>query len=324
MPCASLFAAVRHRRGDPSRGRKPRGPLDQGSVHFRAYERHGHAVAARSCAGALERRIGTGKLFYHISTDEVYGALELTRPAGDPAGGESGGGPFGEEFFTEETKYDPHSALLGVESLVGPLRTGLPRHVRHARRVVTNCSNNYGPYQFPEKLIPLFINNIRHRKAAAGVRPRAKTSATGSTSRTTPGPSTRSSTGARVGETYNIGGFNEWRNIDLIRVIVRTVDRLLGRSRRGFGEADHVRHRPGRATTCATPSTRANSRRSWAGNLRCNSRRASRRPCGGTSPTRSGWTTSPRGNTSGTIRKCIPGGRRIFSDRFTIRCLCTF
>lgn len=168
-----------------------------------------------------------GKLFYHISTDEVYGALELTRPAGDPAGCESGGGPFGEEFFTEETKYDPHSPYSASKASSDHFvrayhdTYGMPT-------LVTNCSNNYGPYQFPEKLIPLFINNIRrgrplpvygrgenvrdwlyvedHARAIDLIFHRG-----------------------RDGQTYNIGGFNEWRNIDLIRVIIRTVDRLLGR-----------------------------------------------------------------------------------------------
>ena len=167
-----------------------------------------------------------GKLFYHISTDEVYGALELTRPAGDPSGGESGGGPFGEKFFTEETKYDPHSPYSASKASSDHFvrayhdTYGMPT-------LVTNCSNNYGPYQFPEKLIPLFINNIRrgrplpvygrgqnvrdwlyvedHARAIDVIFHKGK-----------------------VADTYNIGGFNEWKNIDLIRVIVRTVDRLLG------------------------------------------------------------------------------------------------
>ena len=167
-----------------------------------------------------------GKLFYHISTDEVYGALELTRPAGDPSGGESGGGPFGEEFFTEGTKYDPHSPYSASKASSDHFvrayhdTYGMPT-------LVTNCSNNYGPYQFPEKLIPLFINNIRrgrplpvygrgenvrdwlyvedHARAIDVIFHKGK-----------------------VADTYNIGGFNEWKNIDLIRVIVRTVDRLLG------------------------------------------------------------------------------------------------
>ena len=147
-----------------------------------------------------------GKRFYHISTDEVYGALELT----DPEGIES---PFttkassehhhayGKEFFTEETKYNPHSpysaSKASSDHFVRAFHDtyGMPT-------IVTNCSNNYGPYQFPEKLIPLFINNIRHRK------PLHK---------------------GKVADTYNIGGFNEWKNIDIIRVVIRTVDRLLGR-----------------------------------------------------------------------------------------------
>ena len=82
---------------------------------------------------------------------------------GDAAGGESGGGPFGEEFFTEETKYAPHSPYSASKASSDHFvrayhdTYGMPT-------LVTNCSNNYGPYQFPEKLIPLFINNIRHQK----------------------------------------------------------------------------------------------------------------------------------------------------------------
>ena len=172
-----------------------------------------------------------GKLFYHISTDEVYGALELT----DPEGIES---PFttkassdhhhayGSEFFLETTKYNPHSPYSASKASSDHFvrayhdTYGMPT-------LVTNCSNNYGPYQFPEKLIPLFINNIRHRK---------------------PLPVYGKGENVRdwlfvedharaidlifhrgkVAETYNIGGFNEWKNIDIIKVIIKTVDRLLG------------------------------------------------------------------------------------------------
>ena len=94
--------------------------------------------------------------------------------------------------------------------------------------MVTNCSNNYGPYQFPEKLIPLFINNIRHEKPlpvygrGENVRDWLYVEAHARAIDTI-------FHRGRDGETYNIGGFNEWRNIDLIRVIIRTVDRLLGR-----------------------------------------------------------------------------------------------
>ncbi len=168
-----------------------------------------------------------GKRFYHISTDEVYGALEITRSQGNPNSNECGGGPFGDEFFTEETKYNPHSpysaAKASSDHFVRAFHDtyGMPT-------IVTNCSNNYGPYQFPEKLIPLFINNICHRK---------------------PLPIYGKGENVRdwlyvedharaidlifhkgeIVETYNIGGFNEWKNIDLIKVVIRTVDRILGR-----------------------------------------------------------------------------------------------
>ena len=150
-----------------------------------------------------------GRLFYHISTDEVYGALEL------------GGG-----FFTEETRYAPHSpysaSKASSDHFVRAFHDtyGMPT-------LVTNCSNNYGPYQFPEKLIPLFINNIRHRKPLPVY-------GKGENIRDWLYVEDHARAidlifhRGKVGETYNIGGFNEWRNIDLIRVIIRTVDRLLG------------------------------------------------------------------------------------------------
>lgn len=159
-----------------------------------------------------------GKRFYHISTDEVYGALELTRPDGEP--------PYGDEFFVETTKYNPHSpysaSKASSDHFVRAFHDtyGMPT-------IVTNCSNNYGPYQFPEKLIPLFINNIRNRKPLPVYGK---------------GENVRDWLyvidharaidvifhNGKDAETYNIGGFNEWKNIDLIKVIVKTVDRLLG------------------------------------------------------------------------------------------------
>ena len=173
-----------------------------------------------------------GKRFYHISTDEVYGALELTHPEGiEPpftttASSSEHHLAYGEAFFLETTKYNPHSpysaSKAGSDHFVRAFHDtyGMPT-------IVTNCSNNYGPYQFPEKLIPLFINNIRHRK---------------------PLPVYGKGENVRdwlyvidharaidlifhkgkVAETYNIGGFNEWKNIDIIKVVIRTVDRLLG------------------------------------------------------------------------------------------------
>ncbi len=111
-----------------------------------------------------------GKLFYHISTDEVYGALELTDPEGveSPFATTASSSSehhlaFGTEFFLESTKYNPHSPYSASKASSDHFvrachdTYGMPT-------LVTNCSNNYGPYQFPEKLIPLFINNIRHGK----------------------------------------------------------------------------------------------------------------------------------------------------------------
>ena len=174
-----------------------------------------------------------GKRFYHISTDEVYGALALTDPDGiEPpyttaASSAEHHLAYGRDFFYEDTKYSPHSpysaSKASSDHFVRAFHDtyGMPT-------IVTNCSNNYGPYQFPEKLIPLFINNIRHRK---------------------PLPVYGKGENVRdwlyvedharaidlifhkgkTADTYNIGGFNEWKNIDLIKVVIRTVDRILGR-----------------------------------------------------------------------------------------------
>ena len=173
-----------------------------------------------------------GKRFYHISTDEVYGALELTDPEGvdSPFTTKASSGhhhAYGRIFFTEDTKYQPHSpysaAKASSDHFVRAYHDtyGMPT-------VVTNCSNNYGPYQFPEKLIPLFINNIRHRR---------------------PLPVYGKGENVRdwlyvedharaidlifhegqTAQTYNIGGFNEWKNIDIIKTLIATTDRLLGR-----------------------------------------------------------------------------------------------
>ncbi len=150
-----------------------------------------------------------GKLFYHISTDEVYGSL----------------GPEG--YFTEETPYDPKSPYSASKASSDHMvrayynTYGLPV-------IVTNCSNNYGPNQFPEKLIPLFINNIKNNRELPVygkgenvrdwlyVEDHAKAIDLIYHS-------------GRVGETYNIGGDNEWKNIDLIRKLCEIMDRKLGR-----------------------------------------------------------------------------------------------
>ena len=186
--------------------------------------------AAKLCWEVLPEKY-EGKRFYHISTDEVYGALHMNRPEGiEPpfktVASSEGHKAYGDDFFYETTKYNPHSpysaSKASSDHFVRAFHDtyGMPT-------IVTNCSNNYGPYQFPEKLIPLFINNIRNRK---------------------PLPVYGKGENVRdwlfvedharaidlifhegkIAETYNIGGFNEWKNIDLIKVMIKTVDRILG------------------------------------------------------------------------------------------------
>ncbi len=212
-----------------------------------------------------------GKLFYHISTDEVYGALELTHPEGVPApfttkASSEDDMAYGTEFFVETTKYNPHSPYSASKASSDHFvrayhdTYGMPT-------LVTNCSNNYGPYQFPEKLIPLFINNIRHGK---------------------PLPVYGKGENVRdwlfvedharaidlifhegkVAETYNIGGFNEWKNIDLIKVIIKTVDRLLGNPE---GESEklitYVTDRLGHDLRYAIDSRKLQSELGWEPSL---------------------------------------------------------
>lgn len=190
-----------------------------------------------------------GKRFYHISTDEVYGALE-----------------FDGTFFTETTKYDPHSpysaSKAGSDHFVRAFHDtyGLPT-------IVTNCSNNYGPYQFPEKLIPLFINNIRHGKQLPVYGK---------------GENVRDWLyvvdharaidvifhEGKIADTYNIGGFNEWKNIDLIKVIIKTVDRLLGNAE-GTSEKliTYVTDRAGHDLRYAIDSTKLKNELGWEPSL---------------------------------------------------------
>lgn len=186
--------------------------------------------AARLCWESLPERYD-GKLFYHISTDEVYGALELTHPDGIEApfstvASSSGHKAYGQDFFREDSKYNPHSpysaAKASSDHFVRSFHDtyGMPV-------VVTNCSNNYGPYQFPEKLIPLFINNIRHRRPLP-VYGRGENVRDWLYVEDHARAIDLIFHKGRIAETYNIGGFNEWKNIDLIKVIIKTVDRILG------------------------------------------------------------------------------------------------
>lgn len=213
-----------------------------------------------------------GKLFYHISTDEVYGALEMDCPEGvvppftTTASSSEHHLAYGTEFFLETTKYNPHSPYSASKASSDHFvrayhdTYGLPT-------IVTNCSNNYGPYQFPEKLIPLFINNIRNRR---------------------PLPVYGKGDNVRdwlyvedharaidmifhhgtVAETYNIGGFNEWKNIDIIRTVILTVDRLLGRPEGAdLDLITYVTDRPGHDARYAIDSSKLQRELGWEPSL---------------------------------------------------------
>lgn len=188
------------------------------------------------------------KRFYHISTDEVYGSLGS------------------EGIFTEKTSYDPHSPYSASKASADHFvrayhdTFGLPS-------VISNCSNNYGSFQFPEKLIPLFIHNIKNKK---------------------PLPVYGKGENIRdwlwvvdharaidiifhegkIGETYNIGGFNEWTNIDLIRLMCKKMDEKLGRAK---GESEklitYVKDRAGHDLRYAIDSTKIKNELGWKPSL---------------------------------------------------------
>ena len=190
-----------------------------------------------------------GKLFYHISTDEVYGSLGTDDP-----------------LFTEKTKYDPHSPYSASKASSDHFvrayhdTFGLPV-------VVSNCSNNYGSFQFPEKLIPLFINNIRNNKPLPVY-------GRGENIRDWLWVDDHARAidvifhNGKIGETYNIGGHNEWRNIDLIKVMCRIMDRKLGREE-GTSERliTYVKDRAGHDLRYAIDSTKLKQELEWVPSL---------------------------------------------------------
>lgn len=190
----------------------------------------------------------SGKIFYHISTDEVYGSL-----------GEEG-------LFTEKTPYDPHSPYSASKASSDHFvrayhdTYGLPV-------VISNCSNNYGSYQFPEKLIPLFIHNIKNSKPLPVY-------GKGENVRDWLWVEDHVSAidiiyhRGKPGETYNVGGFNEWKNIDLIRVICRVMDRKLGHPE---GESEKlitfVKDRAGHDLRYAIDATKLKNELGWEPSL---------------------------------------------------------
>ena len=185
-----------------------------------------------------------GKLFYHVSTDEVYGSL-----------GETG-------FFLEDTPYDPQSPYSSSKASSDHFvraygnTYGLPF-------VISNCSNNYGENQFPEKLLPLFINNIRHNKSLPvygdGLFTRdwlyVKDHAKAIDLIFHKG---------KQGDTYNIGGFNEWKNIDLVKLLCKVMDEKLGRKKGSSAKLiTYVKDRPGHDMRYAIDAGKINKELGW-------------------------------------------------------------
>jgi dTDP-glucose 4,6-dehydratase len=185
-----------------------------------------------------------GKRFYHVSTDEVYGALGSTG------------------FFTEETRYDPHSPYSASKAASDHfVRAYADTYELPA--VVSNCSNNYGPNHFPEKLIPLFINNIIQKKPLPvygdGLYTRdwlfVKDHATAIDLIFHKG---------NPGETYNIGGFNEWKNIDLVKLLIKLMDEKLGNTPgTSDGLITYVKDRPGHDRRYAIDASKINKTLGW-------------------------------------------------------------
>lgn len=189
-----------------------------------------------------------GKRFYHVSTDEVYGSL-----------GEEG-------FFTEETAYDPRSPYSASKASSDHFVRAY-YHTYHLPVVLSNCSNNYGSHHFPEKLIPLAIHNIRNNKPIPVY-------GTGENVRDWLFVNDHARAidtifhEGKTGETYNIGGFNEWKNIDLIRLLCQIMDKKLGREAGTSAQLiTFVKDRAGHDQRYAIDATKLNRELGWSPSL---------------------------------------------------------
>lgn len=190
----------------------------------------------------------TNKLFYHISTDEVYGSL-----------GEEG-------FFTEETPYDPRSPYSASKASSDHFVKAF-HHTYKLPVIISNCSNNYGPYHFPEKLIPLCINNILNKK-------RLPIYGKGENVRDWLYVEDHVKAidvifhNGKSGDTYNIGGHNEWKNIDIIKELCKQMDEKLGREN---GESEKlitfVKDRAGHDMRYAIDATKIKNELGWKPSL---------------------------------------------------------
>ena len=189
-----------------------------------------------------------GKLFYHVSTDEVYGSL-----------GEVG-------LFTESTPYDPRSPYSSSKASSDHFVRAY-ENTYNLPTIISNCSNNYGSFQFPEKLIPLFIHNIKNEKPLPVY---------GDGKYTRDWLYVEDHAAAidlifhkgKVGETYNIGGFNEWQNIELIQLLCKIMDEKLGKEAGSSAKLiTYIKDRPGHDKRYAIDASKLNKQLGWQPSL---------------------------------------------------------